>query len=744
MLVAALTSAVLAACGGGSGGPTPGAGAPPPADAPPPGPSTPPGQPPLPPDPDPGAPPAPGGVPTTPLSVPAEPPVPPPAPLPPVATPQITPLGTPRILVSHAPTLERLRQLLAADAPSARRFKASVDAQVANGGPNLPAWQVALMGQVTNDVRYCNYAVAKTDEFVASEEARIADIIAAPGPPAPPPGGGAPVPPLPVAGTNSYLYVGELIGGMATVYDWCRAQTTADQRQRWRDYGNQAVWNVWNHTQARWGNKTIPWSGWSHDNPANNYYYAFLEATMLLGLATQGENPMAADWIEQFRQHKLESEAFPAFTRDHAGGGSLEGTGYGTAMKNLWRIYDWWEKSTGERIAGRSWHTLESLPWMMHAIVPTLSRLAATGDHSRDETAMLFDYHRDYLQVLIHLYPDEPLSGVARTLLENSSVPAMTSQFMRYSDFLYDPAVVAGEPLASMTPAYFGSGTGMLAVRSGWDKQAAYANLLCGPLVESHAHRDNSSFTLFKNVWSVYEANIDGHSGIEQDEEYHNLVRYTLAGGNAVTQRGATRCNMQALAHTPQWTYALADTTPMYGSAVTKSEREFVFIPPAAYVVYDRAQTAAASTKRTWTMNFPKPPTLTETTMSLDLGSGNSVAIKRLLPQAPVVSTVSWAAVNPANYAGKTATRIDVTDTAPGNSSEFLHVIGLNGSVTASFRDDADGQTGVTFTLADGRTVTTRFNKATRGGTLEIRRDAQLELSGTLPTHVHRIPLFPN
>ncbi len=547
-----------------------------------------------------------------------------------------------------------------------------------------------------------------------------------------------------MAGTNSYLYVGELIGGMATVYDWCRAQTTPEQRARWRDYGNQAVWNVWNHTQARWGNKTIPWSGWSHDNPANNYYYSFLEATMLLGLATHGENPMAQDWLDQFRRRKLEDEAFPAFTANHAGGGSLEGTGYGTAMKNLWRLYDWWEKSTGERIASRSWHTLESIPWLMHTIVPTLSRLAATGDHSRDETAMLFDYHRDYLQVLIHLFPDEVISGVARTLLENSSVPQMTTQFMRYSDFLYDPTVTPAEPLEEMSAAYYGAGTGMFAVRSGWDRQAAYANLLCGPLVESHAHRDNSSFTLFKNVWSVYEANIDGHSGIEQDEAYHNLVRYTLANGTAVPQAYGTRCNLRAMAHAPQWTYALADTTPMYGSAVTRSEREFVFIPPAAFVVYDRAQTAAAGTKRTWTMNFPKPPTLTESTMSLDLGSGNSVLVRRLLPQAPLVSTVSWATANPANYAGKTATRVDVTDTAAGNSSEFLHVIGLNGAVTASFRDDADGQTGVTFTLADGRTVTTRFNKASRGGTLEISRNATTELSGTLPTRVHRIPLIAN
>ena len=37
---------------------------------------------------------------------------------------------------------------------------------------------------------------------------------------------------------------------------------------RWIAYANQAVWNVWNHTAARWGSKTFPWSGWSVNNPS--------------------------------------------------------------------------------------------------------------------------------------------------------------------------------------------------------------------------------------------------------------------------------------------------------------------------------------------------------------------------------------------------------------------------------------------------------------------------------------------
>ena len=139
---------------------------------------------------------------------------------------------------------------------------------------------------------------------------------------------------------DSYLEVGPTIGNVAMVYDWCRSAMTDAQRARWRAYANQAVWNVWNHQSARWGATSSAWTGWSVDNPSNNYYYSFLQATMLLGLATHGENAQAQDWIHKFRTEKIQGQLVPTFTRDLQGGGSREGTGYGTALMNLWQLYD--------------------------------------------------------------------------------------------------------------------------------------------------------------------------------------------------------------------------------------------------------------------------------------------------------------------------------------------------------------------------------------------------------------------
>ncbi|MEP9358152.1 hypothetical protein [Sphingomonas sp. KR3-1] len=649
-------------------------------------------------------------------------------PTPPPADAVITPLGTPRILVSNAATIANLKAQLGSNAPAATRFKQSVDLQVANSNVyGMEPWHVALMSQVTGQANYCTYAVAKTDAYVASEEA----LIAANKTPA-------------VAG-DSYLEVGGDIGNLSMVYDWCRSSMTAAQRTRWSNFGNQAVWNVWHPSQAKWGTRTVAWSGWSVDNPSNNYYYSFLRATMMLGLATYGENDMAGGWLTQFRTAKIENQLIPTFNADLVGGGSREGTGYGIAMKDLWELYDWWERSTGENLASRTPHTLASMPWMVHAVVPTLDRVTPTGDHARDSQALFFDYHRDYLQKLASLYPGERISGVVKTLIAQSSVPAMTQHFMRYSDYIYDLVAITPRPLTELSTAYWGSGTGSFSMRGDWTTTAAYANFICGPLTESHAHQDRGSFVLFKGNWLAYDANLDSHSGLSQDQKYHNTVRFETSAGTAIGQGFNKACNMVALANNPGWTYALADVTPMYGAGVTKSEREFVFIKPATFVIYDRAQTSDANARRIFTMNFPKAPTIAGNLMSLVIGA-NRFDMWRILPTAGTPATTLWRTVNSTDFtATNTAVRVDLVETGAGGSSQFLHVAGLDGAVSQAVASNAAGQTGTAITLSDGRVVTLRFNQAGRGGTIEIKSagGAVLE-SGALPSSVQAPPIYAN
>jgi hypothetical protein len=124
--------------------------------------------------------------------------------------------------------------------------------------------------------------------------------------------------------------IGPLIGDVMMVYDWCFSQVSESQRSRWLTFADHAVWNVWHPDDANWGGRPAQWSGWSIDNPSNNYYYyfySFLRATMLLGLGAEGELPSAAGWRTFFRTTKIQNQLVPTFESDLVGGGSREGTG---------------------------------------------------------------------------------------------------------------------------------------------------------------------------------------------------------------------------------------------------------------------------------------------------------------------------------------------------------------------------------------------------------------------------------
>ena len=666
---------------------------------------------------------------------PVAPPVPPalpfptpaPAPAPNPTSVTIAPLGTPRILVSDAPTMDRLRAALASAAPSAVRFKTIVDAQMADPTNSkywgFQIWYAALIGQVTGEATYCRWAVDRTDAFVQSEEALINANQRA------------------TVAADSYLGVGPVVGSLSMVYDWCRPQMSAAQRTRWSTYANQAVWNVWNFNSAKWGNAAHPWTGWSVDNPSNNYYYSFLRATMLLGLASVGENPQAQAWLDKFLNEKMLGQLIPTFNRDLEGGGSREGTGYGVALKNLFDLYYLWEKSTGHRLADHTPHTLASIDKMLHDIVPTLTHVAPTGDHARESTGALFDYHREYLQILAHLYPTDAMSGVAKTLLAKSSVPRMANAFEAWADFIYDTSTITAQPLSRLPTAHWGSGTGQFSMRSAWALDATYANLICGPYTESHAHHDQGSFVLFKGGWLATDENIHSHSGLVQEESAHNLVRIEQ-NGVVVPQTYNSSCKMQALADTPLYSYGLAVSTPSYAgkAAVQKLEREFLFIKPGVVVVLDRVQTSGPGVKRVWTLNLPATPTVVGDRLSISSGA-NQLDVQRLAPAGLTTQVKSWPQLNADMLRGA---RVDVAD-SQGDASVFLHVLGTDQAFSSAVRSDAAGQIGAEIKLADGSTVIARFSLSGTGGSVEMKNSSGVVTSaGALPTGVQSIARFAN
>ena len=615
------------------------------------------------------------------------------------------PSAHPRIYLG--PNRDRLTAALQANTPAAAAFKAKVDQWV--GGASIwgfDAWNAALMGQLTGDPKYCAAAIVAVEKQVSTAEAAMASGSA------------------PAVASDSYLDIGPMVGDVALVYDWCFDAVTTGQRARWLAYADQAISNVWHHDTASWAGKTFTWSGWATDDPSDNYYYSFLRATMLVGLASKGEDPQADAWIQQFHDTKIMGELVPTFTADLAGGGSREGTGYGVAMRRLFEMYDWWKASTGENLSVATSHARKSMLSFMHQMVPTLDRFAPTGDQSRDSTASLFDYQRNYLQELIELFPSDPAAARGKTMLAQSSVPAMTSGFMFGYDFLYDDAATTAAPLAGMGTTYYARGIGELYARSSWDKTATWVNLIAGPYTQSHAHQDQGSLMIYKGAWLAYDAVIDSHSGLTQATTAHSLVRIDQ-GGAPVTQVADTQSSLKALHTGAGWVYASADVTPAYNGkpAVVKDQRDILYLQPDVVVVYDRVSSAAGTTQ-TWQLASPATPAISGATTSFTNG-GHTLHVQRLAPSAAVASAHNMNAES--DYAA--GYRLD--ETMPGGDQRYLHVLGVDGAVQSA---TVVGDT-ATIVLADGRNVVVAFNHDAPGATLAVAG-----VSTTLDASIETLP----
>jgi hypothetical protein len=522
------------------------------------------------------------------------------------------------------------------------RFKGWVDDAVAGDpGYEFSATDAAYMFRLTGQAQYATLAVQMVEDQVAAAEAAIAANHA------------------PEVAGDDYLQIGDMLRDLALTYDWCAASVSSSQRTRWAAYAEQAIQNVWNPDQAEWGGHPFPWSGWSIDNPANNYYYSFLEATMYWALAVD-----SANW-KQF----LQTQKLPPLQQYFAGidgGGSQEGTGYGLSHRTLFSLYRLWRDATGSDLANANDHLTASIEWWIHSTVPTLDRVAPIGDQSRVSVPVIYDYHRDLVLEARKMTTDADALSNASWWLHSISEQQMQSGFNFRHDLL--PAGDGGAPPAELV--YHATGTGQLFARTGWDTGAMWLQFSAGPYVESHAHQDQGAFTLFQNDWLAVTENIWSHSGIQQGTEVHNMLRFEHAG-TIVEQHTDTTSTMNVTPGANGAVHALADLTPAYAGdpAVTSWQRTLDFAD--RILTIDDRFALGSNTQAIFQIDVPVQPTISGNT-----ATAGALKIRVITPANATLSAVDWTGVDSDYLSGW---RIDIT----GAATEYVVELSAGDSIFA-------------------------------------------------------------
>ena len=389
------------------------------------------------------------------------------------------------------------------------RFKAAADSAVAGNPPyNYSAAHSVMMFRITGNATYIDDAISRVEAFVSAAEAAAASGE------------------QPVIADDSYLHVGWYMEQLALAYDYGFQRLTDQQRQRWAAFAERSLQNLWHPAEAKWGNTPRPWSGWGTCDPGNNYHFSFLKATMLWALAAK-----STEWLNFLQEKK-----FPPlidFYSELPGGGTREGTGYGAALRDLFENYIYWKDSTGEDLAALTPHPRESIDYWINATVPTRDRFAPIGDQSRVSVPALFDYHENLVHEAVVLNPGTPEAQRGTWWLQNNSVNGVEQAFNLHGDLLPLP----DSPTIPTERVYYSSGAGALFARSGWDTNASWLSFIAGKYDQSHAHQDQGSFTFFKNDWLAVTSNIWSNSGIHQEVEIHNGIRFERSNGSVIAQR---------------------------------------------------------------------------------------------------------------------------------------------------------------------------------------------------------------
>lgn len=503
------------------------------------------------------------------------------------------------------------------------RFKAYVDRAVA-GSPDygFRANDAAIMYRITGDSKYSNLAISMVDTYVAQEESAIAAGT------------------TPNIASDSYLYVGDHMEDVSVVYDWMYTLLTPIQRSRFIAYGNQAIYNVWNPTTAKWGSKTVTWSGWSINNPGNNYYYSFVQATIDWALATQNQQ-----WLDYLKNDRL--PLLTNYFKNLPGGGSREGTGYGTSHARLFDIYRIWKEATGQDLSMLNSHAKDTIDYWIHATLPTMGNFAPIGDQSRVSDAAMYDYQRRLMLQAVYLNPGTPEAANGTWWLNNIVIQyadppyEMSSAFNLRYDFLYLANQLQQVPTALK---YYASGVGHLFARTDWTKNATWLQFSAGTYEESHAHQDQGSFMLFKNGWLAIDEVINSHSGIGQTTDLHNVVRFqrssTVIGQTYNSTSTMTNTDTNGILNIQ------ADLSPAYNPTDVQSwKRNLIFNRNNQTVQVHDTFTPGSGVQGIWQLNVPAEPVVNQGSIT----AGN-LLITPVTPANYSVNVIDWKALDSSEY----------------------------------------------------------------------------------------------
>ena len=438
--------------------------------------------------------------------------------------------------------------------------------------------------------------------------------------------------------------------------------------------------------------------------------------------------------------------------------------------------------ATGENIAWK-YPNMRLLPnwiwwvWIRDDDIPDHIRFDGWGDSQHGynyiSSNMLWGHLNEYVQFFKDVDPVCAKMAVAlRHFAKQKDFSAFTYPVLPFiveTDWEEDPAYVDLLQNCPLHARHF-EGLGVIHMRSAWQPDGTYCTFTAGSKFTQHKHFDENNFTIYKhdhlaldsgcravqtdynlahyysqsvahNVVLIHKPDepLPYHWGIRMDDP-----RTKVNDGGMVKVLGA---KIKAFETGGDFTYIASDATSCYGDKCTEAVRQFVFVYPDYFIIYDRVGAADASYQKEWLLHTQNQPKVGRGVMRADAGDGR-LFCQTLLPRNakqdviggpgkefwsnglnfPLDEKVMEGYLTRAEKEGRGpytgAWRLSVKPSKESRDDRFLNVLTAtdvkhSAPVKATYVKNA-GQDGVTLSFG-GRKMTFWFNREGEiGGEVEI------------------------
>ncbi|MCC5834202.1 MAG: heparinase II/III family protein [Opitutales bacterium] len=413
----------------------------------------------------------------------------------------------------------------------------------------------------------------------------------------------------------------------------------------------------------------------------------------------------------------------------------------------------------------------------------------------------LQDMHMHIAQ-MIHFYGDTHPELIALAKWMRTQVDKKEEEIIPFAPFIvtenYDEIEPAGPPQTMRTARHFDN-MGQVFMRSGSGPDDTYALFTAGGLLDMHRHYDNNNFVIFRNGFLALDSGSRPSPGLHLPFYYvrtvaHNCITIYMPGEemprywgfpaenekpepphpNDGGQNKILGSTILAFDQNEHYAYVASDATDSYHE--DKAElvlRQFVFLPPDHFVVFDRVTSTEADYPKRWLLHTAAEPAVDGPQFQADHWEGR-IFSRTLLPDDADLTKIGgegkqfWSdgrnwpmpVLEPGEWGYETRDRIPPDDhdllgqwrieVTPGDAREadlFLHLIQVGDhsleSMSASTLKQQDGRVGLGFSHA-GRDYEILFNSVGQaGGRIAIRENGQSLLEEELSQQVkQQVGLF--